>query len=233
MPTRCRERKTRKIPVAGMESVVILWGMSRMGIPSRAVLLLALMPILAGCGSGYVPPRPPPRLSPEICLAQLDQVHVKYVKEAAPEGPCPVYDSVRVSVVGVALSRPALMSCDLALKIEKFTREVVVPEAQAHFHQGVREIIHFGTYSCRGRPGGEWSEHAKGNAIDVAGFRLADGTVISVKQDWNPSGPKRDFLRAVARGACGLFSMVLTPKTNSEHENHLHLDIGAYRKCDA
>jgi hypothetical protein len=57
--------------------------------------------------------------------------------------------------------------------------------------------------------------------------------VISVKRDWDPPGPKRDFLRAVARGACGLFSMVLTPKTNSEHANHFHLDIGAYRKCDA
>ena len=120
------------------------------------------------------------------------------------------------------------MSCDLALKLEKFTREVVAPQAQAHFHQGVAEIIHFGAYSCRGRPGGEWSEHAKGDAIDIAGFKLADGTVISVKQDWNPPGPKRDFLRAVARGACGLFSMVLTPKTNSEHANHFHLDIGAY-----
>ncbi|HXP12911.1 MAG TPA: extensin family protein [Stellaceae bacterium] len=203
-----------------------------MPYPSRALLLLALMAPLAACGSHYAP-RPPPRLSPEICLAQLDQFHVRYVKESPPEGPCPVYDSVRVSSAGAALSRPALMSCDLAIKLEKFTREVVAPQAQARFHQGVREIIHFGAFSCRGRPGGEWSEHAKGDAIDIAGFKLADGTVISVKQDWSPAGPKRDFLRDVARGACGLFSMVLTPKTNSEHANHLHLDIGAYRKCDA
>jgi hypothetical protein len=206
--------------------------MMRMRIPSRALLLLASILPLAGCGSHYAP-RPPPRLSPEICLAQLDQFHVRYVKETAPEGPCTVYDSVRVSSAGVALSRPALMSCDLALKIEKFAREVVVPQAQARFHQGVAEIIHFGTYSCRGRPGGEWSEHAKGDAIDVAGFKLADGTVISVKRDWDPPGPKRDFLRAVARGACGLFSMVLTPKTNRDHANHFHLDIGAYHGCDA
>ncbi len=201
--------------------------------PSRAFPLLASILLLAACGSRYAPPRPPPRLSPEICLAQLDQFHVKYVKESAPEGPCPVYDSVRVSSTGVALSRPALMSCDLALALEKFTREVVTPQAQARFHQGVAEIIHFGSYSCRGRSGGEWSEHAKGDAIDVAGFKLADGTVISVKRDWDPPGPKRDFLRAVAKGACGRFSMVLTPKSNSEHANHFHLDIGAYRGCDA
>jgi hypothetical protein len=206
--------------------------MMRMRNPSRALPLLASILLLAACGSHYAP-RPPPRLSPEICLAQLDQFHVRYVKETAPEGPCPVYDSVRVSSAGVALSRPALMSCDLALKIEKFAREVVAPQAQARFHQGVAEIIHFGTYSCRGRPGGEWSEHAKGDAIDVAGFKLADGTVISVKRDWDPPGPKRDFLRAVARGACGLFSMVLTPKTNRDHANHFHLDIGAYHGCDA
>jgi hypothetical protein len=212
---------------------VILWRVMRMPKPSRAVLFLAVMLPLAGCGSRYEPPRPPPRLSPDVCLAQLGQFNVKYVKEDAPEGPCPIYDSVRVSATGVPLSRPALMSCDLALKIERFTREVVVPQAQARFNLGVKEIIHFGTYSCRGRPGGEWSEHAKGNAIDIAGFKLADGTVISVKQDWNPRGPKRDFLRAVAKGACGIFSMVLTPETNSDHANHLHLDIGAWRKCDA
>ena len=190
------------------------------------------MTALAACGSHYEPPEPK-RLSPEVCLAQLDQFHVRYVKEAAPEGPCPIYDSVRVSDVGATLSRPALMGCDLALTLEKFNREVVQPQAQIHFHQKVTEIIHFGAWSCRGRPGGEWSEHAKGEAIDIAGFKLADGATVSVKYDWDPPGPKRDFLRAVARGACGVFNMVLTPKSNSEHANHFHLDIGPYRGCGA
>jgi hypothetical protein len=229
-------RKARKIPVARLESAVILWRMMRMKMSSRPLLrpalLLALVTALAGCGSHYQAPEPA-RLSPEVCLAQLNQFNVKFAKEEPPEGPCPIHDSVRVSAVGVPLSRPALMSCDLALKLEKFTREVVAPEAQAHLHQGMREIVHFGTWSCRGRPGGEWSEHARGNAIDVAGFKLADGSVVSVARDWGPPGPKRDFLRAVARGACGLFSMVLTPKTNSEHQNHIHLDIGPYHGCDA
>ena len=30
-----------------------------------------------------------------------------------------------------------------------------------------------------------------------------------------------------------LLAMVLTPKTDLAHANHLHLDIGPYTKCDA
>ena len=40
-------------------------------------------------------------------------------------------------------------------------------------------IDHFGSYSCRrlyGRDEGAWSEHARANAVDIAGFRLGDGT---------------------------------------------------------
>ena len=36
-----------------------------------------------------------------------------------------------------------------------------------------------------------------GLAMDIAGFELTDGTMISVKEDW-AARPGRDFLRAVA-----------------------------------
>ena len=88
-------------------------------------------------------------------------------------------------------------------------------------------IRHAGTYSCRrlyGRAEGRFSEHAGANAIDIAGFRLADGTEVSVLRDWPDAGAKGAFLRDVRDGACRLFATTLTPDYNEAHADHFHLD---------
>jgi hypothetical protein len=99
-----------------------------------------------------------------------------------------------------------------------------------HFGSRVASIDHYGSYSCRriyGRAEGQWSEHSTANAIDVAGFRLEDGTSISVLRDWEREGPKRKFLTDVRTGACDLFATVLSPDYNEAHRDHLHLDQAA------
>ena len=65
------------------------------------------------------------------------------------------------------------------------------------------------------------------NAIDIAGFRLEDGTRISVVDDWDEDGPRSVFLRDVRDGACDLFATVLSPDYNAAHRDHLHLDQAA------
>jgi hypothetical protein len=75
-----------------------------------------------------------------------------------------------------------------------------------------------------GRRNGLWSEHARANAVDIAGFRLEDGTRISVAADWNDKGGKGRFLHQVRDGACRLFATVLSPDYNAAHHDHLHLD---------
>ena len=95
------------------------------------------------------------------------------------------------------------------------------------FGQPVTAIDHLGSYSCRrvyGRKEGAWSEHATADAIDVAGFRLSDGTHVSVLGDWEKGGAKAAFLREVRTGGCKLFSTVLSPDYNAAHRDHLHLD---------
>jgi hypothetical protein len=88
-------------------------------------------------------------------------------------------------------------------------------------------LDHYGTANCRrigGGHAGTWSEHATGNAIDVAAFRLADGRRIAVRRDWAGPGRAAAFLHAVRNAACGEFATVLSPDYNAAHADHLHLD---------
>jgi hypothetical protein len=128
-----------------------------------------------------------------------------------------------------------VVSCGFARQLDGFAREDVQAAALAHLGKRVRALQQIGAYSCRRETGGKhrWSEHAHGNALDVAGFELVDGTIISVEQDWRRHGPKRDFLRDVARRACKRFSVVLTPNSNREHHDHIHIDGGPYKLCGA
>ena len=87
-----------------------------------------------------------------------------------------------------------------------------------------------------GRAEGEFSEHSTANAIDLSGFRLADGTSVSVLGDWRSNGAKARFLRDVRDGACRLFSTALSPDYNEAHADHFHFDqarrgMGGFSLC--
>ena len=75
------------------------------------------------------------------------------------------------------------------------------------------------------------SQHGLGNAIDVSGFRLEDGRLISVKTHWDAGGPEQKFLRRIHKGACELFSVTLGPEYNAAHADHFHLDMGGGKVC--
>jgi hypothetical protein len=226
--------------------------------PLIAVLCLAW---LAACAAPPPPPRvaaPPPMLDPDsACLRELRDRHVVFEQQAAMQpGACSVPNPVKVANDGhLGLSAPALMSCSMARTLERFEAQVVAPVATRYLGQKVVRLIHMGTYACRTRrtesasatnppgtnppgtnppgtaAGGRPSEHAKGQAIDVGGFELADGTVISVKKDWFTQGKRADFLHEVARASCEHFNVVLTPNHNRLHHDHLHLDIGPHKLC--
>lgn len=187
--------------------------------------------LLAGCGGTPAPSM----LSGRACLARLAAQQVGYRpldSVTAPASRCRVDTAVRVSRVEARLNHPAVMSCALASRLDEFERAVVQPLATAELGRRVVRINHLGSFSCRGINGRfRLSQHALGRAIDIAGFRLSDGTTVSVERDWAEPGPKRLFLRHLARRACGYFSVVLTPDSDADHYNHLHLDIGPERLC--
>jgi hypothetical protein len=133
----------------------------------------------------------------------------------------PATAEARYSPAGV------VTSCPVAAALYVFERQVVQPAALEHLGSRVAAFEHAGSYSCRriyGRSEAAYSEHATANAIDIIGFRLADGRSISVFRDWSQEGPEADFLHEVRDGACRLFATALSPDYNAAHANHLHLD---------
>lgn len=124
-------------------------------------------------------------------------------------------------------------SCPVSTALVIWQREVVAPAAQAHFGRKVTALRHLGSYNCRNIARSTYrSEHATGNAIDIAGFTLEGGKVISVLKDWDSNDPAtRAFLREVRDGGCELFSTTLSPDYNADHADHFHFDM-AQRAAD-
>lgn len=167
------------------------------------------------------------------CRALLDRAGVRYtVLPVRRDGAhCGYADGVHFTVGGARRIgfAPATLgiACPVAAALAMWEWNIVQPAAERYFGQRVTRIDHFGSFNCRhiyGRDSGTWSEHATADAIDVAGFRLADGTRITVIGDWRDAGDRSAFLHDVRDGACTLFATTLSPDYNAAHRDHLHLD---------
>jgi hypothetical protein len=152
----------------------------------------------------------------------------------SPDATCPLLDTLRIQGGEVALSSSFLASCPLAVTFALFERHALQPAAQAIYGQAVARVDHLGSFACRnvyGRENARRSQHASADALDIAGFRLADGRTISVLKDWPRDNRDAQFLRQVRDGGCGLFSVVLSPDYNAAHHNHFHVDVGPWSVC--
>lgn len=128
----------------------------------------------------------------------------------------------------VAVSPAATLSCPIVSALDRWVSEGVQPAAMRWFGAQVTEIKQISAYSCRGMVGAgtsHVSEHAFGNALDVAAFTLADGRKISVETGWRGSPEEQGFLHDVQLSACDMFTTVLAPGYNAAHYNHIHVDL--------
>jgi hypothetical protein len=159
-------------------------------------------------GSAYPPQAAPlPRLSPALGPVQGHSV--------AAVGP-------------VAVKPVATLACPIVSVLDRWFADSVQPAAMRWFGQRVVEIKQISAYSCRGmngNPHAHISEHAFGNALDIAAFTLADGRRISVKDGWKGLPEEQGFLRDVQATACRNFTTVLAPGSNVYHYNHIHVDL--------
>ena len=209
-----------------------------------------------GAGAAPVPaaePAPPAwqsmaegALPYHICLLNLTLLGVGY-REAAPvtapeDADCGIARPVRVDSLqpGVGIAGGAVMRCDTARRLALWLRAEAQPAAaQLPGAPRITEILPGTTYECRARIGGasdKLSEHALGNAFDVAGLRFSNGTEMLVAPRSNSGGIEEAFQKAIRYGACLYFTTVLGPGSNAAHGDHLHFDTVArgngWRLCE-
>ena len=174
----------------------------------------------------------------QACLAQKLVTASAYVQPSKSiDGPgiCGLDHPFKVTALAggtVALNSTATIGCPLTAAMDQWVNEIVQPIAKARFGQAVAQIDSMGSYGCRpidNIRGAKLSEHSFGNAIDIGGFRLADGHEIKVVKAWTRgSDQEQAFLREVQAGACNLFTTVLAPGSDAFHYNHIHLDLAMH-----
>ncbi len=206
---------------------------------ARGVGLYLVAPLVAlglvGCRDFGFETRDPWRAeAEERCLAEKVVQSSAYVEpESAIEGrgACGMAHPFKVSAMsaGYVMVEPrATLACPLIGEVDRWLAEAVQPAAAAWLGEQVVEIKQLSAYSCRtmnGQPGANISEHAFGNALDVAVFKLASGREVAVKDGWKGAYEERGFLRQVHAAACERFSTVLGPGADAFHYDHFHLDL--------
>jgi hypothetical protein len=193
----------------------------------------------------YVPPPVEAEDSAQFaaCVAELKAMGVDFT-EAKPiddGGGCGIDRPLSVTSLGkgIALVPAGTMRCKAAINLARWTREAVVPMlAKSQPAEALAEVNQASTYVCRKRNGadtGKISEHAHGNAVDIAGFTFRSGKTFTIAPREEESTLNGAFQRSIASAACLYFSTVLDPGSDKAHETHLHLDVlrrkGGYRYC--
>lgn len=173
-----------------------------------------------------------------LCRSVLiaPQIESKPVPDGSPGPGCGWFNAVQTTRVAGARLGVTPVTCELAAAVALWMEHVVQPRALELLGSKVAAVDHLGSYACRnirGSPGGddERSEHASANALDVNGFRLADGRRVRVLSDWGRDTPEGRFLAAIHSGACRYFSVAIGPAYNEAHRDHFHFDRGDAWAC--
>jgi hypothetical protein len=184
-------------------------------------------------GAAQAPP-------PSACQLRLAKIAVfQPLGTLVGPGDCGAPDAVQLPTIllpdqtKVAVVPPATLRCTMAEQVSQWLRDDVAPSL-AGVGPPLRVLDNFDSYECRGRNrvrAAVLSEHGRADALDVRGFRLADGrelelTDVNVDKNW------REKIRA---SACARFSTVLGPGSDGYHEQHIHVDLAerhnGYKLC--
>jgi hypothetical protein len=178
------------------------------------------------------------RGDPAFCRAALATSGLAVTDVAATSSPrgCTLHDVERVAAGHApAFSSSFVASCALAVDLAMFIEHVVKPAALRDVGSEVVTVQHLGTFACRPIIGAgtttTLSQHASANAIDIAGFVFANGQKVTVAHDWHGDDAKARFIHDVHDGACGVFTVVLSPDYNAAHRDHLHFDVSGFHFC--
>ncbi len=178
-----------------------------------------------------------------VCMARKPQSYfVRQVSEIKGKGSCGVEYPLKVAALQdgtIGIGPDATLGCPITTALEVWMRNSVQPAALAYFGMPVVEIKQISAYACRTRNnqrGAELSEHAFGNAIDIAGFTLANGRTVLVKSGWRGKQDESGFFHEIFATACKSFNTTLGPGA-PYHGDHIHVDLarhgktGTYKYC--
>ena len=194
------------------------------------------------------PPTPPLTIAPEsdeehkTCLKELTAMGAtfKEIPRIDDGNGCGIDKPIALSspLPGIAFKPEGKMRCEAALALAQWIKESVIPSAAALENGKIVTINQASTYICRLRNNaatGKISEHARGNAIDVASFTFENGKTIGIEPRREDPTLTGAFQRATSASACLYFTTVLDPESDAAHETHFHLDViernGGFRYC--
>ena len=143
---------------------------------------------------------------------------------------------VRRGPTGIQYSPPLQIDCSFAEQLGGI-ETIIQQEAEALLGAPIVRIRTLGSYVCRGkigspRGGKELSEHASGNAVDVAAFQTKKSwRWITVAKHYPLQGedtPEAQFLARVQQRLRreSVLTRVIGPNFNAFHRDHFHLDRG-------
>lgn len=194
------------------------------------------------------PPRPPLSIASEpdeehkACLTELTAMGAafKEIPRIDDGNGCGIDKPIALSspLPGIEFKPEGKMRCEAALALAQWMKESVIPSAAALENGKIVTINQASTYVCRLRNNastGKISEHARGNAIDVASFTFENGKTIGIEPRREDPTLTGAFQRAASAAACLYFTTVLDPESDAAHETHFHLDViernGGFRYC--
>jgi len=196
------------------------------------------------------PPRPPLTIATEsdeehqACIVKLSAIGAvfKDIPRIDDGNGCGIDKPIALSepLPGIKLKPEGTMRCEAALALAHWMKESVIPAAATALEDNgkITTINQASTYVCRLRNNattGKISEHARGNAVDIASFTFENGKTIGIEPRHEDPTLTGAFQRAASASACLYFTTVLDPDSDAAHETHFHLDVlkrkGEFRYC--
>ncbi len=174
------------------------------------------------------------------CRSELEALGARFRVPEMPaaDGQCKVPNPVRISVIETPAGKvdfpsTPVLNCVFAKRFTAWVSDIAAPVVKAHTGEGLAAIVTGPGYECRGRNGDtttKISEHAFGNAVDIASFRLEDKESMPVANVQKAGHVESRWLMALRISACGYFTTVLGPGSNAAHAEHYHFDLGLHGK---
>ena len=183
-----------------------------------------------------------PRIYQTACPAVLaGQVEAKALPPIA-DGQCMAQSPLSLTGVLVngrmlPVSGGVVTDCGMASALPDWVSEVD-SYLKAREKTELSELVVGTSYMCRNvnnASEGNLSFHGFADALDVVGFKLADGRTVTVESGWGDAASEDGrLLRFAHDAACGHFTTTLGPEANALHRDHFHIDLGCHGKtCTA